>query len=279
MPDEGLIVLKQPPVIEEHLEALSAQIDQRVDAALSLVVNEATYKSVKNTRAELNKEFQGLETRRKMIKAAIMGPYDEFNKVYERCVSQKYKRADETMKSRISAIEDGLKEQKAEKLRRYYSECCDALHISGIPFERAGLNITMSASEKSLRDAIDSFLQSVSDGLQMIQSRDDRDEVLVEFWKSLSAAQAVNTVEERHRRMAEEKARADARVEERKKEQERVRLVEEKTRAAVQAAEPVAPTPAPEKEQVLCVQFKVTGTLAQLKALKKFLIDGGYHYE
>jgi len=122
-------------------------------------------------------------------------------------------------------------------------------------------------------------LQSVSDGLQMIQSRDDRDEVLVEFWKSLSAAQAENTVEERHHRMAEEKVRADARAEEQKKEQERVRQVEEKTRASVQAAEPVAPAPAPEKEQVLCVQFKVTGTLAQLKALKKFLIDGGYHYE
>lgn len=280
MPDEGLIVLKQLPVIEEHLEALSAQIDQRVDAALSLVVNEATYKSVKNTRAELNKEFQGLEARRKMIKAAIMGPYDEFNKVYERCVSQKYKRADETMKSRISAIEDGLKEQKAEKLRRYYSELCEALHISGIPFERVGLNITMSASEKSLRDAIDGFLQSVSDGLQMIQSRDDRDEVLVEFWKSLSAAQAVNTVEERHRRMAEEKARADARAAETVAEQRRVAAVEERIEAARPMRAPeMAPPPAEDGEPLLCVRFAVTGTRAQLVALKKFLIDGGYKYE
>ena len=113
----------------------------------------------------------------------------------------------------------------------------------------------------------------------MIQNREDRDEVLVEFWKSLNASQAVNIVEERHRRMAEEKARADARAEERKREQERVRQVEEKTCAAVQAAEPVAPALAPEKEQVLCVQFKVTGTRTQLKALKQFLIDGGYHYE
>ena len=113
----------------------------------------------------------------------------------------------------------------------------------------------------------------------MIQNRGDRDEVLGEFRKSLSASQAVKTVEERHRSMAEEKARADARVEEQKKEQERVRQVEEKTTTAVQAAEPVAPALASEKEQVLFVQFKVTGTLVQLKALKKFLIDGGYHYE
>lgn len=277
--NEHLIVLKQLPVIEEHLQTLSAQVDQRVDAALSMVVDETTYKSVKATRAELNKEFQELEERRKAVKASIMEPYDKFNSVYEQFAATKYRRADAVLKERISAVEDDLKAQKAEKLRNYYGECCVALNIPGIPFERVGLNITMSASEKSLRDEIDRFLQGVSDGLQMIQNREDRDEVLVEFWKSLNASQAVNTVEERHRRMAEEKARADARAEEQKKEQERVRQVEEKTRTAVQAAEPVAPAPAPEKEQVLCVQFKVTGTLAQLKALKKFLIDGGYHYE
>lgn len=277
--NEHLIVLKQLPVIEEHLQTLSAQVDQRVDAALSMVVDETTYKSVKATRAELNKEFQELEERRKAVKSSIMEPYDKFNSVYEQFAAKKYRRADAVLKERISAVEDGLKAQKAEKLRNYYGECCVALNIPGIPFERVGLNITMSASEKSLRDEIDRFLQGVSDGLQMIQNREDRDEVLVEFWKSLNASQAVNTVEERHRRMAEEKARADARAEEQKKEQERVRQVEEKTRTAVQAAEPVAPAPAPEKEQVLCVQFKVTGTLAQLKALKKFLIDGGYHYE
>ena len=277
--NEQLIVLKQLPVIEEHLQTLSAQVDQRVDAALSMVVDETTYKSVKATRAELNKEFQELEERRKAVKSSIMEPYDKFNSVYEQFAATKYRRADAVLRERISAVEDGLKAQKAEKLRNYYGECCVALNIPGIPFERVGLNITMSASEKSLRDEIDRFLQGVSDGLQMIQNREDRDEVLVEFWKSLNASQAVNTVEERHRRMAEEKARADARAEEQKKEQERVRQVEEKTRTAVQAAEPVAHAPASEKEQVLCVQFKVTGTLAQLKALKKFLIDGGYHYE
>ena len=277
--NEQLIVLKQRPVIEEHLQTLSAQVDQRVDAALSMVVDETTYKSVKATRAELNKEFQELEERRKAVKSSIMEPYDKFNSVYEQFAATKYRRADAVLKERISAVEDGLKAQKAENLRNYYRECCVALNIPGIPFERVGLNITMSASEKSLRDEIDRFLQGVSDGLQMIQNREDRDEVLVEFWKSLNASQAVNTVEERHRRMAEEKARADARAEEQKKEQERVRQVEEKTRTVVQAAEPVAHAVTSEKEQVLCVQFKVTGTLAQLKALKKFLIDGGYHYE
>ena len=90
--NEQLIVLKQLPVIEEHLQTLSAQVDQRVDAALSMVVDETTYKSVKATRAELNKEFQELEERRKAVKASIMEPYDKFNSVYEQFAAKKYRR-------------------------------------------------------------------------------------------------------------------------------------------------------------------------------------------
>lgn len=277
--NEQLIVLKQLPVIEEHLQTLSAQVDQRVDAALSMVVDETTYKSVKATRAELNKEFQELEERRKAVKSSIMEPYDKFNSVYEQFAAKKYRRADAVLKERISAVEDGLKAQKAEKLRNYYGECCVALNIPGIPFERVGLNITMSASEKSLRDEIDRFLHGVSDGLQMIQNREDRDEVLVEFWKSLSASQAVNTVEERHRRMAEEKARADARAAEAAAEQRHVSAVEKRMEAARPMQAPETAPPAADGEPLLCVRFAVTGTRAQLVALKKFLIDGGYHYE
>lgn len=284
MANEELIVLKQLPVIEEHLEALAAQIDQRVDAALSLVATEDTCKSVKATRADLNKEFQELEDRRKAIKAAIMEPYDRFNEVYNRCVAVKYKTADATLRGRVAAVEDAMKARKEESLRQYYGECCEVLHIPGIPFERIGLNITLSASEKALRSQIDSFLQSVSDGLEMIQNRDDRDEVLVEFWKSLNAAQAVNTVEARRRAVAEEKARADARAAEEKADRERAAAVEARMRSvhpAVSAPEEVSPPPPPgdDGETVLRVQFTVTGTREKLKALKKFLIDGGYQYE
>ena len=145
-----------------------------------------------------------------------------------------------------------------------------------------GLNITLSASEKALRGQIDNFLQAVSDGLEMIQNREDRDEVLVEFWKSLNAAQAVNTVEARRRAVAEEKARADARAAEEKAARERSEAVEAQMHAlrpAVSAPEEVPSPVVTEEEPILRVQFTVTGTRAQLKALKKFLIDGGYQYE
>lgn len=284
MANEELIVLKQLPVIEVHLEALSRQIDQRVEAALSLVATEDTCKSVKATRAELNKEFQELEDRRKAIKTAIMEPYDRFNEIYNRCVAGKYKTADATLKGRVAAVEDTMKGRKEESLRRYYGECCEVLHIPGIPFERVGLNITLSASEKALRGQIDSFLQSVSDGLEMIQNREDRDEVLVEFWKSLNAAQAVNMVEARRRAVAQEKARADAREAEEKADREHAASVETQMRSmrpAVSAPEEVPPPhpSADEGETVLRVQFTVIGTREKLKALKKFLIDGGYQYE
>lgn len=278
MPNEGLIILKQLPVIEEHLATLAGEIDHRVEAALSMVVTEETYKDVKKVRADLNKEFQELETRRKGVKAAVMEPYEHFSKVYEAYVSSKYREADTALKTRICAIESGLKQQKEDKLRAYYGEAAEALNILHVPFERVGLNITLSASEKSLRDGVDSFLHTLADGLEMIQNRADRDEVLVEFWKSLNAAQAVNIVEERHRRMEEEKARADMRAEEERAARERAAAVEERMAACRPVTAPVSADTAGD-EEILRVTFTVRGPRRKLRELKKFLNDGGYQYE
>ena len=56
-----LIAVRQLPIIEEHLKALSVDIEARVKDALSLAVTEDTVKQVKVVRAELNKQFKELE--------------------------------------------------------------------------------------------------------------------------------------------------------------------------------------------------------------------------
>ena len=69
-----LIRVTQLPVIEEQLKALSAEIDTKVNEAMSMVCTEDTVKAVKKVRAELNSQFWELEGQRKAVKKAIMGP-------------------------------------------------------------------------------------------------------------------------------------------------------------------------------------------------------------
>ena len=75
MKEKKLIVLEQLPVIRSALENLSVEIKEKVDNAINLVCNENTIQDVKKTRAELNKEFNELETQRKEVKNAILSKY------------------------------------------------------------------------------------------------------------------------------------------------------------------------------------------------------------
>ncbi len=56
--ENQIIVVKQLPIIEEHLKALSVEIEGKVKAAKSLVCTEDTVKDIKATRSGLNAQFK-----------------------------------------------------------------------------------------------------------------------------------------------------------------------------------------------------------------------------
>ena len=81
---DQLIVVKQLPIIEEKLQALSIEIDEKVENALSLVCTEETRKDIKEVRASLTKQFKELEEQRKFVKNAVLDPYNKFEEIYKK---------------------------------------------------------------------------------------------------------------------------------------------------------------------------------------------------
>ena len=84
---DGIIVVKQLPVIEERLEVLKEDIESRTSAAVAMDCTEENYKDIKKVRAELNKEYKEYEGQRIAVKNAINDRYERFNAVYKECVS------------------------------------------------------------------------------------------------------------------------------------------------------------------------------------------------
>lgn len=279
-----LIVIKQLPIIEEQLQAAKGQVEARVNGVLSLACTEDTVKTVKAARADLNKEFQAFEERRKDVKRQILTPYDRFEAVYTECISGPYKSADEQLKARIAEVEDTVKAQKREAVAAYYQEYCAAKGIDFIPFERTGIAVTLSASVKKLKEQAKDFLDKVSDELALVATQEHADEILLEYRKSLNVTQAIQMVSARHRALEEERQRREqARAAAQAREQA-ARKVEEA--AAPPAALPPVQRPIPAEspqqpapEKKYRMAFTVTDTVDRLKALKKFLEDGGYQYE
>ena len=277
-----LIRVVQLPEIEEHLQSIKVAVTQKVNDALSLICTEDTVKSVKAVRADLNKDLKDFEERRKAVKKAIMSPYEQFEAVYKECISDTYKRADIELKAKIDSVENELKEAKRTEVEAYFEECSKSVGVDFVRLSDLNLNITLSASVKSLKRQVKEYFDKVIQDLALIATLEHTTEILVEYRKTLDVSDAVLTVQERHKAIAEqEKRNAKASVVA-EKQAETVEKVEKAVRESATeeiSAPEVEEAPPEGNEPVYEATFRVTGTLAQLKALKKFLNDGGYQYE
>lgn len=274
-----IIVVKQLPVIEQQLARIKQQVAERVETVTSLVVTEDTVKAVKKARAELGAEFKSWEEKRKEVKKAVITPYEKFEEVYNDCISNSYKTADKLLKQRIDEVENELKAKKAAEVQSYFEEYLASKSIDFITYEQAGINVTLSASLKGLKEQAKAFIDRIESDLKLIETFTDlKAEILVEYKKSLNVSDAITGVKARAKAVQEEQARQEAEAEKRAAEAQRVEAIKAAIPEAPAAVEaPTEQTAAPEKK--FCIRFTVKGTKEQLIALKKFLNEGEYEYE
>lgn len=276
-----IIVVKQLPVIEQQLAQIKEQVAERVQAAMQLVCTEATVKEIKKARAELNAEFKAWEDKRKEVKTAVMSPYEQFEAVYKDCISDSYKSADKDLKQKIDEVEQQLKTQKVAEVKEYFGEYLASKDIDFITYEQAGINVTLSASLKSLKEQAKAYIDRIESDLKLIDTFTDlKAEILVEYKKSLNVSDAITGVKARAKAVQEEQARQEAEAEKRAAEAQRVEAIKAAIPEAPAAVEaPTEQTAAPAPEKKFCIRFTVKGTKEQLIALKKFLNEGEYEYE
>lgn len=278
-----IIVVKQLPVIVEQLAQVKETVIQRVQTATSLVCTDETVKEVKKARAELNAEFKAWEEKRKEVKTAVMTPYEKFEAVYKDCVSDTYKAADKELKQKIDSVEQELKDKKAAEVREYFMEYLASKYIDFVAFEQAGINITLSASMKSLKEQAKSFIDKISDDLALIETQEHKAEILVEYKKTLNVSAAITGVTARFKAIEDEKKRMEEAEERRAAEEQHIAEITsalpEPIMEAVPEPIPIQEVKAPADDQLCTLRFTVTATKAKLKELKAFLDNGGYKYE
>lgn len=273
----SIITLQQLPIITfEKIKEVSEQVQKRI-ADLDLenqIITEQTVKSVKDTRAELNKEFKKFEEQRKYIKEQIAKPYQEFEEQYKTFIAKHYNETDETLKNKIYAFEIKLKTDKENEVKDYFNELCQSKNINFIAFSRLGLNVTISSSLKSLKEQVKSFLEGVEKDIDLAknipESETYRNEVLFEYKKSLDINNALRLVAERDKARQETQKQAIIKQEQQQKQE----ATQENT--PPQQTPITQPLKAPVVEQVeeiYQMTFTVKGTIDQLKALKQFLVN------
>ena len=274
-----LIKLSTLPVIDyAGIQAIGEDLDKKL-LELNLenqVVTPDTVATVKSMRANLNKEFDVYEEQRKTVKAAYMQPYNDFESAYKLHIGDKFKNANSILGAKTTEYDSILKSQKAEKLKSYFDEVCASHQIDFLQFSQVGLNITLSASEKSLKEQINDFVGGVAKDVENIsiipEEQSYRDEVMFEYKKTLDAMNAITIVGNRRKQlkeMAEQKAKE---AEQKETQSQAQTLPFEPPTEHLPPPTVVVPQTEPE---IRIVNFSASGTVEQLKALKAFALENG----
>ena len=274
-----IIKLNTAPVIEHAgLKGMGDLVVKRIKALNidKLVATTDSIKSLKDIRSTLNKEFKTYEEQRKVIKTGVSNPYLVFDAEYKIHISAHYSEADVKLKEKILSVESELKLKREEELKAFFIETCQANNIDFVTFDKVGLNITMSASMKSYKDKITSFVEDLAKDIKLIEALDSTDnyrvDILVEYKVCFDVAESIKIIKiRREAKIAETTKRADIPM------------------TPVKAIEPVIQEPVKEEplqaptveapEEVYEMNFSVKGTLPKLKALKAFLIENEIEFK
>ena len=266
-----IISINELSVTEINLKRISVEHKDQLENALKMACTEETKKAVKAYRAELNKLYGELENERKAVTAEYEKPLKEFKIMYDIYIAKPFKEADQALKQKIDEVETVQKDVKREAVESYAAELIQSYTLDWLEISRIMPNVTLSASEKSLKKEVKDKVEKIKSEIDCINAISDNSELMAEYMNCLNLAQAKLTVVERqHAIEAAEKAKAAYTQNE-----EVNRQAEEKVDML---APPVIEEEKPE-EKKYTMTFTVSGTIEQLKTLKSFMIENNIEFK
>lgn len=264
------IELTQEPIIKyDSLVAFASKIQMDLEElnVENMPATDDNKKTLKETRAEINKNIKTFEDERKRIKKLVLDPYELFEKDYKELIHEPLNKASNILKTKIEAIEDVQKKEKEEELRAYFDEKKIAYEIDFLIFEDLDISVgvsTVVSAVKRLTDQV--FTETLAD-LNKIKSSKHQEKLLKHYIKVKDLKKA----EELTREELQQEARVNQMI--------------QSQAVEITANEPVAEEiekPVMEEikdNQIYEMSFKVWGTKEQLISIKNYLEKEGIKYE
>lgn len=259
--------------IQSNMEQIKEQAIMIKNWYDSLVITEDMLKDIKSEKSQINKAKDTVATYRKDIVKEFKKPIEQFELLAKETESI-LKEAYDTCNEAVKRYEDETKAKKTEEVKAYFDEYAESLKIDFVEYERLGINVTLTASMKSLKEAVKVCLDKIASEIDLINIQKEEliPDMLVEYKKTLNVANAIKNVTDRHKAIEEEKARQEA-LKELKAEAVKQ---EKKVEQVLEAPKEIVEEPKP---QIYKATFNVFGTIEQIKELKDFMNERGIKYD
>lgn len=259
-----------PAMIAFNNAELMEGVKARLAAYQGKTYDDDSITEAKEDRALLKKFSKALNDERLRIKKIYTMPLDKFTGEINEVIKVVDQTAD-TIDTQVKVWETKCKECKLAEIKAYFAEFFPAELSVFISFEKIQQADWLNASKSmaAIKKEIAAAIEKITAELATIDALGgDVVAVKQKYFEDLSLTSAITE----HKRIEAEKQRI-------------AELVAAQTaQQAQQAAEPKQEAPAPIQEptaaeSVHSLVFKVTGTAAQLNALKVFMHDNNIKFE
>lgn len=267
--------------IEWNNEEIKAGIAAMMEDYRGLVFTENTVGDAKKDRANLNKLKAAFEDERKRVKKLCMEPYNRFEKQLKE-VTVLIDEPAKLIDAQIKEVEQMKREEKRKEVQELFKTIGFQNFVTiEMIWDEKWLNasVPLSKVESQMKD----IMYRIGEEVGTINHLQEFSfEALEVYKKTLDLTQAIRKGQE----LADiQKRKEEARLAREKAEEERKAAelaaqnaepvaaadAAEVTTAEVTTAEDTAPEATVEKENLMCLDFRVWGTKEQLMALRDYM--------
>lgn len=238
-----------------------------------LVFTAETKEDAEKEKADINKFKKQVEDFRKKIVAKYNEPiklFEDTAKETEKLLKETY----ELINVQVKVFDNEQLEKVKEKVESYFNEYAQSKGIDFVNFSQMNISITKGLLTstgnltKKIQDQINEFVDGCSKDVDLIKTLEHKEEILIEYKKTLKSAESIALVMDRYKQLEEMKKEKESTKEQVINDEEMLKKIDS-----------LSAPKAENHEEILELSFKVRGTRTKLKALKEFLNNGGYDYE
>ena len=261
--------------IQWNHEELKAEIAAKMNDYKSLAFTEETIKEAKADRANLRKLKEAFETERKRIKKLCIAPYEQFEKQIKE-VTALIDEPIQLIDVQIKEVDEKRKSEKRLEIEELFKNIGfqDFVTLDSI-FDSKWLNVTVSVKkiEEQMRQRMHQIGQEIFTIKQLPEYSFEAMEV---YKKTLNLTSAINEGQ----RLLDMQKRKQTYEEEQRRRQEAEKARVEEEAIEVLNAEPKRNVSEKQVAEVTLhtIEFRVTATAEQLKALKEFMRNNQIQY-
>lgn len=259
------VIVKGTTQITNNIKEVHKSVIALKEYYSILIFTEDNLNVAKTEKANVNKCAEEIKTHRiatvSSIKKEIgLDEFEEECKATEKDLKETY----DIINNQCLAYDNSKKEKILNEAKEYLSELCVAKEIPfEIPFEKTGVKIGLSTSQKKIHEGIDSFIELVLKDLITIETFEHKDEILVEYQKNLDFAESVKEIHDRYEAISKIQESSPDKTGE----------------SPVNSGPAVLQAPKEIDEVLGQAIFKVVASRAKLKKLVGFMKEEGIEYE